>query len=87
MDKILSGQDAQALIASGVPIVEVLGVTRKSKFASFKALKAASKDKQGHQDLFEQPGQVTDQDLMVDATELTNEAKAVVVDYLIKASN
>jgi hypothetical protein len=87
MDKILSDQEAQALIASGVPMVEVIGVTRKSKFAGFAALKAASKDSQGHAHFFEQPVQTNDQDLMIDATELPNEAKAVVVDYLIKANN
>lgn len=83
LDKILSDQEAQALIASGVPMVEVIGVTRKSKFAGIEALKAASKDSKGYADLFEPPARIGDQNLMFDATELPIEAKAAVVDYLI----
>lgn len=33
------------------------------------------------------PVRTDDQDLMIDATELSDEAKAVVGDYLIKANN
>jgi hypothetical protein len=83
MDKLLSNQEVQALLASGAPMVEVIGVTRKSKFAGFAALKAASKDNQGYADFFESPVQTSDQNLMFDATELPIEAKAVVVDYLV----
>ena len=83
MDKLLSDQEVQALITSGVPMVEVIGVTRKSKFAGFAALKAASKDNRGFADLFEPPARTDDQNLMFDVTELPIEAKAVVVDYLV----
>ncbi len=68
-------------------MVEVIGVTRKSKFVGFAALKTASKDNQGYAHFFELPVQTDDQDLMIDATDLPDEAKAVVVDYLIKANN
>lgn len=87
MDKILSDQEVQALAAQGVPMVELIGVTRKSKFAGFAALKDASKDNRGFADLFEPPVRTDDQNPMIDAAELPDEAKAVVVDYLIKANN